>query len=134
MAAAAQRQTVALATMRGNSRSHDERKPYSLPLLWLSLARWASSSRTRASSTVTCSRNTGSSLTCACSAAFSASNWALRACGSGVMPLGYTCCASPADLLPYFFISCRKVDAGDGERVVVLVKNRCRSGPQHAEG
>src|SRR5258706_13317792 len=42
--------------------------------------------------------------------------------------------AEQVDYSTYFFISCRKVDAGDGERVVVVVKNGCRSGPQHAEG
>src|SRR5260370_27362093 len=42
--------------MRGHSRSHDERKPYSLPLLWLSLASRASNSCTRAANPARCSR------------------------------------------------------------------------------
>jgi hypothetical protein len=69
-----------------------------LPLLWLSLASRASKSRTRPSRIVTCSRSPGSSLTWARTAAFAASNSAIRA--SDVMPVAYTCCASPPDLLP----------------------------------
>src|SRR5258706_12864360 len=61
-----------------------------LPLVWLSLAARASSSCTRANKALTCAR----------SAAFSASSSVLRA--SSVMPQCYTCSASPPDLLHHF--------------------------------
>src|SRR5262249_7969204 len=96
-----------------------------LPLLWLSLARRASNSCTRSTSAVTCSRNTGSSLTCSRSAAFSASNWAIRA--SGVMPLGYTCCASLPDLLRESLTGSRQRVQGEPKRRIRQDSNVKRS-------
>src|SRR5260370_30103397 len=82
--------------MRGHSRSHDERKPYSLPLLWLSLASRASNSCTRAAN------NARSSRACSYPArrrAFSAFSAAFSS--SSVIRPYYAYTASPPKQSPF---------------------------------